>query len=245
MKHKLLHLQSLVAVALCVIMAMAFTSCSDDDDEPEKPKVEKRMKSLGETSFVYNDGKITQTLWDGSVDDKIVYTESTIKIGKETFYLKDGLVTKYIESDGCYQEFTYESGRIKTWKIFDDDDTLDEDISFEWKDGVIVRQTDIESNGNGDMELFCDYQYSYTTNPDYGGAVAVFQSNSMFYDNLPEALIIQGYFGKWPKYLVSGAIDVSGNFDKTESYTYILDSDGYPLSMSGTDSAKFTWENLK
>ena len=34
MKHKLLHLQSLVAVALCVIMAMAFTGCSDDDDEP-------------------------------------------------------------------------------------------------------------------------------------------------------------------------------------------------------------------
>lgn len=34
MKHKFLHLQSLVAVALCVIMAMAFTSCSDDDDEP-------------------------------------------------------------------------------------------------------------------------------------------------------------------------------------------------------------------
>lgn len=34
MKHKLLHLQSLVAVALCVIMATAFTSCSDDDDEP-------------------------------------------------------------------------------------------------------------------------------------------------------------------------------------------------------------------
>ena len=34
MKHKLKHLQSLVAVALCVIMAMAFTSCSDDDDEP-------------------------------------------------------------------------------------------------------------------------------------------------------------------------------------------------------------------
>lgn len=34
MKHKILHLQSLVAVALCVIMAMAFTSCSDDDDEP-------------------------------------------------------------------------------------------------------------------------------------------------------------------------------------------------------------------
>lgn len=35
MKYALKHLQSLVAVALCVVMAMAFTSCSDDDDEPE------------------------------------------------------------------------------------------------------------------------------------------------------------------------------------------------------------------
>ena len=33
MKHKLLHLQSLVSVALCVIMAIAFTSCSDDDED--------------------------------------------------------------------------------------------------------------------------------------------------------------------------------------------------------------------
>ena len=245
MKHKLLHLQSLVAVALCVIMAMAFTSCSDDDDEPDKPKIEKRMTSLDETTFVYNDGKIAQTLWNGDVDDEIVYTSSSIKIGNKTFYLKDGLVNKYVESDGWYQEFTYEGGRIKTWQKFYANGTLDEDISFEWKDGVIVRQTDFERNSNGEMELFCDYQYSYSTNPDYGGAVAVFQSNSMFYDDLPEALIIQGYFGKWPKYLVSGAIDVSGYFDRSNSYTYILDNDGYPLAMSGTDNAKFTWENLK
>ena len=39
MKHKFLHLQSLVAVALCVIMAIAFTSCSDDDDEPENNSI--------------------------------------------------------------------------------------------------------------------------------------------------------------------------------------------------------------
>lgn len=32
MKQKLLHLQSLVAVALCVIMSMALVSCSDDDE---------------------------------------------------------------------------------------------------------------------------------------------------------------------------------------------------------------------
>ncbi len=34
MKHKILHLQVLVAVALCVIMSMALISCSNDDDEP-------------------------------------------------------------------------------------------------------------------------------------------------------------------------------------------------------------------
>ncbi|MDE5894662.1 MAG: hypothetical protein K2H00_01380 [Muribaculum intestinale] len=34
MKHKFLHLQSLVSVALCIIMAMTFTGCSDDDEEP-------------------------------------------------------------------------------------------------------------------------------------------------------------------------------------------------------------------
>ncbi len=36
MKHKLLHLQSLLAVALCVIMSVTFSGCGDDDDEPEK-----------------------------------------------------------------------------------------------------------------------------------------------------------------------------------------------------------------
>lgn len=34
MKHKIKHLQSLVAVTLCVIMGLAATSCSDDDDAP-------------------------------------------------------------------------------------------------------------------------------------------------------------------------------------------------------------------
>ncbi len=104
------------------------------------------MKSVDKESFVYNDGKITQTLRDGSVKNKIIYNESNIKIGNETFYLKDGLVSKYVESDGWYQEFTYQDGRIKTWKKYYDNGTLDEDISFEWKDGVIVRQTDIELN---------------------------------------------------------------------------------------------------
>ncbi len=95
------------------------------------------------------------------------------------------------------------------------------------------------------MKLFCDYQYTYTNDVDYGGAVACFQSNSMFYDNLPECLIIQGYFGKWPKYLVSGAVDMAEYFEDAESYTCILDSDGYPVRMSGTDKETFSWEEVK
>lgn len=215
-------------------------------DEIEKPIVEKRMKSLDKKSFVYTDGKITQQLWNGSVDYDIIYTESSIRIGEGIYYLNNGLITKqeYIGPYG-YQEFTYENGRIKTWKKYSADGSLDEDISFEWKDGVIVRQTDIERMSDGHMELFCQYEYNYTENIDYGGAVAIFQSDSMFYDNLPEALIVQGYFGKCPKYLVSGAVDVSGYFSRDKSYTYRLDRDGYPFKISGSESATFTWENVK
>ena len=36
MKNYLKHLQSLVAVALCVIMAVSLSNCSKDDDEPAK-----------------------------------------------------------------------------------------------------------------------------------------------------------------------------------------------------------------
>ncbi|MCM1504958.1 MAG: hypothetical protein NC127_07165 [Muribaculum sp.] len=39
MKYAFKHLQSLVAVALCVIMSLTFASCSDDDDEPEESEL--------------------------------------------------------------------------------------------------------------------------------------------------------------------------------------------------------------
>ncbi|MDE6341957.1 MAG: hypothetical protein K2K93_06535 [Muribaculaceae bacterium] len=223
-------------------MAITFTNCSKDDSEPDAPKVAKRMKSIDDLKFTYSDGKIVQVK-DGSYTDKVTYTESTIKIDDQVYYLNnEGLVSKFTESDGSYQEFTYKDGRINTWKKYYRSGGIDEDISFEWKDGVIVRQTQYDGKNRN---LFCDYQYTYTKDLDYGGAVACFQSNSMFYDDLPECLIVQGYFGKWPKYLVSGAVDMAEYFDDAESYTYILDSDGYPVRMSGTDKATFSWEEVK
>ncbi len=39
MKCKLLRLQSVVAVALCVLMAISLVSCGDDDDEPDSGSI--------------------------------------------------------------------------------------------------------------------------------------------------------------------------------------------------------------
>lgn len=247
MKQKMKHLQSLVAVALCVIFAMSFSSCSKDDDEPEKPKVEKRMMSIDKKSFEYTNGKITQILWSGSVDYNITYTETSIKTDFETFYLDNGLVTKYVESGGdYYHEFSYEDGRLKSWKKYYEDG-IDEDITFEWKDGVITRQTGLDSEGG----ILFDFHYTYTKDYDYGGAVAGLQSDYFFYDDLPEALIIQGYFGKWPKYLVAQINDSNPDRFGLNTFSYILDDDGYPLSLIWTLKdgrsfpAKFTWVNVK
>lgn len=62
MKYALKHLQSLVAVALCVVMAMAFTSCSDDDDEPDNNTL------AGTTWTILSDVDDS----DGEADDEVV-----------------------------------------------------------------------------------------------------------------------------------------------------------------------------
>ncbi|MDE6265069.1 MAG: hypothetical protein K2M11_07985 [Paramuribaculum sp.] len=46
MQHKFVRLQSLVAVALCVIIGMVFNSCSDDGDEPEKEVYEANAEGV-------------------------------------------------------------------------------------------------------------------------------------------------------------------------------------------------------
>lgn len=241
MKNKFKNLPILLSVALCVIFTMPLESYG---------KVKKRMTSIGNgssvTSFVYSNDKITQledvrTIYLTYTDESIIITKGKNYSG--IYSLNNGLVNKYLESDGSYQDFIYEEGRLKSWKKYDKEGHCVGDITFEWNNGVIIRQTEYHPYFE---ELFCVYEYSYTNDPDYGGAIACFQSNSMFYDDLPECLIVQGYFGKWPKYLVSGAVEMSeGYFSNLESYTYNLDQDGYPLSMSGTDRATFTWENIE
>ena len=251
MKSNFFNLHYLIAVAMSAVITLALPGCGNDDndDAPEVPKIVKRMKSIDENDFVYTNGKITHILEEGDNIADIDYATSIIRIDGHvnyagTYYVEDGLVYKYVDDDNSgYQEFVYEDGHIVSWKKYYD--SGEEYISFEWKDGVIVRQTEYDNDYYYDVvELHCDYQFDYTNEPDYGGAIACFQSDSMFYDDLPAALIVQGFFGVWPKYLVSGAKDLSGNFSGQHSFSYVLDKDGYPLNMNGYESAKFTWETL-
>lgn len=92
MKHNLKHLQTLVAVALCVIMAMAFTSCGDDDDEPEGDELTSTMVGV----------------WaqDGDNDIFVVNSNGTgiVYTSPEHYEQKDG---------GKSLTWTYKNGWVK------------------------------------------------------------------------------------------------------------------------------------
>lgn len=92
MKHKLLHLQSLVTVALCVIMAMAFTSCSDDDDEPAADEL---------TTIIV--GTWAQ---DGDNDIFVVNANGTgVVYGSQELYAQ--------KKDGVYFTWSYKDGWVR------------------------------------------------------------------------------------------------------------------------------------
>lgn len=75
MKHKMKHLQAMIAVALCIIFAMNITSCSkDDSDEPdnkslfgiwdELPGGEDFPMLITEDCLIMNDGQGGAALFD-------------------------------------------------------------------------------------------------------------------------------------------------------------------------------------
>ena len=66
MKHKLLHLQPLFAVVLCVIMTTIYTSCGNDEpDYYEEPEI---WASCDEVEFDYKSNVIKQVWIYGDVD---------------------------------------------------------------------------------------------------------------------------------------------------------------------------------
>lgn len=250
--------------SILMSMSLIFISCSKDDDKDSNETstgAQKQLKSIDYDhreyilSFIYTNGKISrevESYYDSYYGEtryynkNITYLDSKIETQDDsetiTYNLTNGLVTRIIY-DTYYEDITYENGRIKTWKNYHNG-KLFTDILFEWKDDVIVHEK-ITYVTYGDEE---DYYYTYTDYIDYGGIVASFQSDGFFYDDLPESLILQGYFGKLPKYLVSEINDVMPGGIGRNNFSYVMDKDGYPTTMTWTlqDGRSFptyyTWE---
>ncbi len=88
MKHKLLHLQSLVAVALCFILSMAFVSCSDDDDESSSDNLA------------------------GSKWEVISATDKDVEAGLTIEFKKDGNCV-LTPGDWSYSKWSVANGKLK------------------------------------------------------------------------------------------------------------------------------------
>lgn len=94
MKYALKHLQSLVAVALCVILSCAFASCSDNDDEPDN-------SSLSGTTWTI----LSDIDSDGEADNEIVGTTMTFQ--------KDGNVKFTPATDWTYAKWEQKKNTLK------------------------------------------------------------------------------------------------------------------------------------
>lgn len=107
MKHKLLRLQSLVAVAMCVVMAIAFTSCGDDDDEEP-------------TTDIVGTWICTQTTNDENGEDMGFAIGDGFKLfaSGKAFILYDGYA--YVEGVGDVadpSESQWDKEEGDTWKL--------------------------------------------------------------------------------------------------------------------------------
>lgn len=105
MKHKLLHLQSLVTVALCVILSLTFNSCSDDDDEPKSDSIVGTWRLTIRDSDGYE-----SSLWycqyhfksDGTLEVKDWYSDSkepSSYEAKGTYSISNQFITIKIDDE--------------------------------------------------------------------------------------------------------------------------------------------------
>lgn len=97
MKHKKLHLQSLVAVALCLIFSLAFVGCGDDNDEPE-------------------DGKLIVGTWVGTIDD--VMDDVEVNLSFQCEFKSDGSFLAKQWLTGTAEPSAYQG--IGRWSVSND-----------------------------------------------------------------------------------------------------------------------------
>lgn len=268
----------ILAFALSAMLAcVSFASCGDDDknDDPKPveqdnpnapdipaPSVAKRLVSISisdnrRTSLSYDsEGRISEVVTRGGSYEleRIRYTYSSSKITAvtstsgnyrtDTYLIANGLITRrqcvstYSENETSY---TYNNGYISQWR-----DDYGSNDTFFWSAGDVSKTTTV-MNGSG-LDIF-SRTYTYSSNYDYGGASCfVFDCSGIF--DVDPYLAMQGFFGVRPMHMPKSAYEKEDDGDIYQySWSYELDGDGYPISMTQTDdydniSYSFIWETL-
>lgn len=253
-----------------------FTSCSNDDkDEPfetPKPSVEKRLASITEKYRNYDPGQASSrdelTTIDYDSNGRIIsvtierddykhtksysYSENAITVSDhniDKYTLENGLITKWEEStnydnpnETTVWTFKYDNGRLIKWSRGDEETT-----TFKWNNSNITETSNMSDGYHKQSS------YQYYSNYDFGGINALYQSDSILFDDLDANLVMQGYFGKLPAQLLKSVHQKAqgpGYSDVyTDDFTYQFDDDGYPtIQQNITDSGisislHFTWNN--
>lgn len=102
MRHKILNLKSLFALAVCVAMSMAIISCSDNDDEPDSNDLAKILIGVwaqdGDNDILTINVGGTGTGYDNSSD-----YQNNRESYQLTWNYSDGWVNMTIDYDGDTQ----------------------------------------------------------------------------------------------------------------------------------------------
>lgn len=257
------------ALLLCV----GFTSCDNDDDSnaenagtdnvfPEGTKKVATMSNSYETkTFNYNDGKLvsvkegkdgnitfeysgnavimTSVYTGGSSTDKSVYT---LNIGSNGFATNGTVV--YIDGDkkeSANYSFSYSGDYLTAVNITDGEGY--DNYKITWENGNItkvVNEYKYTDEGKEDSG-------TYTTKATYGEDLNV--ANLSFFDELAdldelEYAYYAGLLGKSTKNLLKSDVQTGDGSPYTTNYTYELNSDNYPISITtgGYDKTTYTYK---
>ncbi len=268
----------MIAISLAsLVVCVNLTSCSGDDDEDLNPQpsnphpsVVKRLVGFSGydsdefTKIVYDSkGRISSMVYPSGGADN--YTYSADKIIKKyegsnifnettiyTYDLSNGLVIKCLEeryySDGDLADvdlatLTY-NGNYLVEMLWRSEHYFDK-TTFEWDNGNIISSEEIDETGT---KISLKYEYD-AEHIDYGYIAALFQSNSILFDELDEGLLLQGYFGYLPKNILTIAerTDSDDGYYSMDMFSYEYDADGYPIKIKDEQGRVKTliWEEVK
>lgn len=204
------------------LLALTFNSCSKDDgDSGGKTKLVKKVILADdeyEEYFYDNQGRVTKIIFISSYDN-VPYTQTVQYNGNIiTRTWDDGSYTRYTfdtngycirqDNSGFYPAyiiFNYSNGYLSESKSYDEDNTLQEMVSYTWENGNIV----IRDDGN--------YNASFT------------------YDNRENKLNINmGYndVNIVSPFRFKGMASKNHRINEyNESLEYTFDNDGYPTKI--------------